>query len=123
MTVVDMLAKGNLIVPFDRSVPAVHSFYVVCRNEMRSTPIVKVFIDWIYAALAENDARAEPQVSGRSSLRRRAERPDRRRRAQIHCPDRGPRPPRSASVRRCSDRRAPGKNASRRPDKRVQSQP
>ena len=35
MTVVDMLAKGSLIVPFDRSVPAVHSFYVACRNEMR----------------------------------------------------------------------------------------
>ena len=64
MTVVDMLAKGNLIVPFDRSVAAVHSFYIVCRNEVRSTPIVKVFIDWIYAALAEHDARAEPQVSG-----------------------------------------------------------
>ena len=74
MTVVDMLAKGNLIVPFDRSVPAVHSFYIVCRTEMRSTPIVKVFIDWVYAALAEHDARAEPQISGRSSLRRRAER-------------------------------------------------
>jgi LysR family glycine cleavage system transcriptional activator len=74
MTVVDMLAKGNLIVPFDRSVPAVHSFYIVCRNEMRAAPIVKVFIDWVYAALAEHDARAEPQVSGRSSLRRRAER-------------------------------------------------
>lgn len=74
MTVVDMLAKGNLIVPFDRSVAAVHSFYIVCRNEVRSTPIVKVFIDWIYAALAESDAKAEPQVSGRSSLRRRAER-------------------------------------------------
>ena len=35
MTVVDMLAKGSLIVPFDRSVPAVHSFYIVCRNEVR----------------------------------------------------------------------------------------
>ena len=64
MTVVDMLAKGNLIVPFDRSVPAVHSFYIVCRNEVRSTPIVKVFIDWIYAALAEHDARAEPHGRG-----------------------------------------------------------
>jgi len=74
MTVVDMLAKGNLIVPFDRSVPAVHSFYVACRTEVRTTPIVKVFIDWVFAALAENDARAEPLISGRSSLRRRAER-------------------------------------------------
>lgn len=73
MTASGMLARGNLIVPFDRSVPAADAFYVTCRTEVRSTPIVKVFIDWLFAALGDSDARAEPQVAGRASLRRRAD--------------------------------------------------
>jgi len=46
-----MLASGNLVVPFERSVQASSSFYVTCRNEDRSAPIVKVFVDWLFAAL------------------------------------------------------------------------
>lgn len=74
MTVAGMLARGDLIVPFDRSVPAVDSFYVACRNEMRSAPIVRLFTDWLFAALENADARAEPQFTAQSALRRRVER-------------------------------------------------
>lgn len=49
LTTSDMLAKGTLVRPFNRSVPAVDSFYVVCRHESRELPIVEVFIDWLYA--------------------------------------------------------------------------
>jgi LysR family transcriptional regulator, glycine cleavage system transcriptional activator len=76
MTVSGMLSRGDLVVPFDRSVTAVHSFYVACRSEMRSAPIVRVFIDWLYAALEAADARAEPQQSARAALRKRKEQTD-----------------------------------------------
>lgn len=78
MTTSGMIARGDLIVPFDRSVPAVDSFYVACRSEMRSAPIVRVFIDWLYGALADVDARAEPQKSAQAALRKRQERAPRR---------------------------------------------
>ncbi len=71
MTASSLLPKGVLVVPFDRAVPAVDAFYVACRNEVRAAPIAKVFIDWLYSALGESSARAEAQVSGRMSLRRR----------------------------------------------------
>ena len=78
MTASGMLARGDLVVPFDRSVPAVDSLYVACRNETRSAPIVRVFIDWLYAALEETDARAEPQQSAQAALRKRQESTTRR---------------------------------------------
>ena len=71
MTVSGMLARGDLVVPFNRSVTAVDSYYVACRNEVRPAPIVRVFIDWLYAALEETDARAEPQQSAQAALRKR----------------------------------------------------
>lgn len=71
MTAGSMLARGDVVVPFDRSVPAVDSFYVACRNDVRTAPIVRVFIDWLYAALDDVDARAEPQQRAQAALRRR----------------------------------------------------
>jgi LysR family glycine cleavage system transcriptional activator len=57
-------------------VPAVDSFYVVCRNEMKAAPIVSVFIDWLFAARDEEDARAEvPAVARRSQRRGRKAQP------------------------------------------------
>jgi LysR family transcriptional regulator, glycine cleavage system transcriptional activator len=70
VTASSLLAKGSLVAPFDLSVPAVDSFYVVCRNEVKAAPIVNVFIDWLFAARDEEDARAEVPAIARRSLRR-----------------------------------------------------
>lgn len=73
MTASAMLTRGDLIVPFDRSVPAMNGFYVACRTEAPSAPIVRVFIDWLFDALEDVDARTEPQSRAQAALRRRAE--------------------------------------------------
>ena len=49
MTASSLLARGQLVTPFNLSVPAVDAFYVACRNDLKSTPIVQVFIDWLFA--------------------------------------------------------------------------
>ena len=36
-----LLDRGQLVTPFNLSVPAVYAFYVACRNEMRSAPIAQ----------------------------------------------------------------------------------
>ncbi|MDO9418186.1 LysR substrate-binding domain-containing protein [Pararhizobium sp.] len=71
ITASSLIAKGELIVPFDLTVPANDAFYVACRNEKRAAPIVKVFIDWLFSSL-ENDALLEPQTSARTILRGRS---------------------------------------------------
>jgi LysR family glycine cleavage system transcriptional activator len=48
VTASGLLARGQLVAPFGLSVPAVDAFYVVCRNEMKSAPIVRTFIDWLF---------------------------------------------------------------------------
>ncbi|MGH6761048.1 MAG: LysR substrate-binding domain-containing protein [Phyllobacterium sp.] len=70
ITASNLIAKGELIVPFDLTVPANDAFYVACRNEVRNAPIVKVFIDWLFASL-DSDTMTEPQTSARRVLRRR----------------------------------------------------
>lgn len=70
MTAAGLLAKGQLVAPFNLAVPAADAFYVACSNELRGAPIVGVFIDWLFAQLAEDDARAEPQASARRAIRR-----------------------------------------------------
>ena len=66
-----MLDRGQLVTPFNLSVPAVYAFYVACRNEMRSAPIAKVFIDWLFAEQLESGARTEAPVAGQISIRKR----------------------------------------------------
>ena len=68
ITASNLIAKGELIVPFDLTVPANNAFYVACRNEVRNAPIVKVFIDWLFASL-ETDTITEPQTSARRIIR------------------------------------------------------
>ena len=70
ITASNLIAKGELIVQFDLTVPANDAFYVACRNEVRNAPIVKVFIDWLFASL-DSDTITEPQTSARRILRRR----------------------------------------------------
>lgn len=73
MTAAALLAKGQLVAPFNLAVPAADAFYVACRSDLRAAPIVNVFIDWLYAELEEDGARAEPQTSARRTLRRGSE--------------------------------------------------
>jgi LysR family glycine cleavage system transcriptional activator len=65
-----LLARGLLVAPFSLSVPAVDDFYVVCRNEMRSAPIVQLFVDWLFAEKEQADSRADAPVAGRVNIRR-----------------------------------------------------
>ncbi|TCL68137.1 LysR substrate-binding domain-containing protein [Rhizobium sp. BK251] len=68
ITASNLIAKGELIVPFDLTVPANDAFYVACRHELRAAPIARVFIDWFFASL-EADSLPEPQTSARTLLR------------------------------------------------------
>lgn len=67
-----LIARGELVVPFDLTVPANDAFYVACRHSVRQSPIVKVFIDWLFASLEES--LPEPQTSARMLLRGRGTR-------------------------------------------------
>lgn len=73
ITAASLIARGELVVPFDLSVPANDAFYVACRQDVRAAPIVKVFIDWLFASL-EEDSLPEPQTSARMLLRGRGAR-------------------------------------------------
>ncbi|KKX30737.1 transcriptional regulator GcvA [Rhizobium sp. LC145] len=70
ITASKLIAKGELIVPFDLSVPANDAFYVACRPAVRSTPIIRVFIDWLFASL-EADHLPQVQTSARTLIRSR----------------------------------------------------
>jgi LysR family glycine cleavage system transcriptional activator len=59
MTASGLLAKGQLVAPFDLAVSAVDSFHVACRSEAKAAPIVRVFIDWLFAALDEESSRGQ----------------------------------------------------------------
>ncbi len=70
MTASRLMAGGSLVAPFDLAVPAVDRFYIACRSEVKAAPIVSVFIDWLFAARDEEDARAEIPAAARRTLRR-----------------------------------------------------
>jgi LysR family glycine cleavage system transcriptional activator len=53
VTASGFLAAGRLVAPFKLSVPAVNAFYVACRNDMRSAPIVAAFVDWLFAEASD----------------------------------------------------------------------
>ncbi|AOF92896.1 LysR substrate-binding domain-containing protein [Sinorhizobium sp. RAC02] len=72
ITASNLIARGELVVPFDLTVPANDAFYVACRPSVRQSPLVKVFIDWVFAALEET--LPEPQASARTHLRGRGNR-------------------------------------------------
>lgn len=63
-----LIARGDLTIPFDLAVPANDAFYVSCRNDMRTTPIVKAFVDWLFATI-ETDALVEVDVPIRTPSR------------------------------------------------------
>lgn len=71
VTASSLLARGQLVAPFNLSVPAVDAFYVACRSGLARAPIVKVFIDWLFSERPEAGSRPEAAVAGRIALRRR----------------------------------------------------
>lgn len=72
ITASHLIARGELVVPFDLTVPANDAFYVACRQSARQAPIVKVFIEWLFSSLEES--MPEPQTSARMLLRGRGAR-------------------------------------------------
>lgn len=73
ITASSLIAAGELIIPFDLSVPASDAFYVATRNEMRAAPIVRVFIDWLFTTL-ENERSSQMSPAIRQAGRSRAPR-------------------------------------------------
>lgn len=73
ITASSLIAAGELIIPFDLSVPASDAFYVAARNEMRAAPIVRVFIDWMFATL-ENERSSQIRPAMRQTTRSRTPR-------------------------------------------------
>jgi LysR family glycine cleavage system transcriptional activator len=71
MTASSLLARGQLVTPFNLSVPAGDAFYVACRNDLKNMPIVRVFIDWLFAQHEEVSGGAEPAVAGQITIRKR----------------------------------------------------
>lgn len=60
ITTSHLLETGRLVMPFDMAIPAAHSFYVICRNEVKSTPLVRAFTDWLYSLIERTDNRSSP---------------------------------------------------------------
>jgi LysR family glycine cleavage system transcriptional activator len=71
VTASGLLARGQLVTPFNLAVPAVDSFYVACRGQMRSAPVVQAFIDWIFAERDLSVTRGETAVAGQIGIRKR----------------------------------------------------
>jgi LysR family glycine cleavage system transcriptional activator len=77
ITASSLIAAGELIIPFDLTVPGPDAFYVAARNDVRAAPIAKVFIDWIFDMI-EIERAAQPRPASRaggrspSSARRRS---------------------------------------------------
>ena len=70
LTAASLLTRGQVIVPFKLAVPAVDAFYVACSNDLRATPVVDAFIGWLFSSIEEEDARAEPLIAARRTIRR-----------------------------------------------------
>jgi LysR family glycine cleavage system transcriptional activator len=71
VTASGLLARGQLVTPFNIRVPAVDSFYVACRSGVRSAPVAQAFIDWLFA---ERDAATRNEAGGAGKIRIRKKR-------------------------------------------------
>jgi LysR family glycine cleavage system transcriptional activator len=67
----NLLGRGQLVTPYNLSVPAVDSFYVACRNDLKNMPIVRVFIDWLFAQHDKDAGGVEPVMTGQITIRKR----------------------------------------------------
>jgi len=68
ITINRLLEEGRLIMPFDLTIPAPGSFYTICRNEMRNTPIVCAFTDWLSSEITEEKAGRLPDTEMRRAV-------------------------------------------------------
>ena len=71
LTASNLLARGQLVAPYNLSVPAVDGFYVACRNDLKSMPIVRVFVDWMFAEHEADAGRVETALTGQVGIRKR----------------------------------------------------
>lgn len=69
ITAIDFIARGELVVPFDISVPANNAFYLACRNEARNTAIVSAFVEWMSSTI-EEDRPINPQSAASRRIRK-----------------------------------------------------
>jgi LysR family glycine cleavage system transcriptional activator len=60
ITTSHLLETGRLVMPFDMAIPASQSFFVICRNEVKSTPLVRAFTDWLYSLIQRTENRPSP---------------------------------------------------------------
>jgi len=73
LTGVDLLSEGHLVIPIDVRIPAPKAFYLVCRSELRRTPIVRTFMDWVLSetqsqvAAMSKPAAPAPRAKARNS--------------------------------------------------------
>jgi LysR family D-serine deaminase transcriptional activator len=49
--VAEQLATSRLVSPFDMTVNSAHSYYVVCRKDMQTSPKIKAFKDWLLSEI------------------------------------------------------------------------
>lgn len=64
ITTAGLLARGQLIAPFRMSVPAADVFYVACRSDIRTLPVVDAFIRWLITELEQDAALLSQRVEG-----------------------------------------------------------
>ncbi|MDM0071592.1 LysR substrate-binding domain-containing protein [Variovorax sp. J31P207] len=55
LLVQDDLAKGRLVRLMQKSIPAQHSYHVVCRSEVRDMPLAAAFIAWVEHGIRTDD--------------------------------------------------------------------
>lgn len=72
LTSANLIARGELIAPFDLSAPVHDAFYVACRRDMRSAPIVAAFVDWLIATIEADPlpAQQSPRIAQRTLAQR-----------------------------------------------------
>ena len=75
MTASRLLGRGQLMTPYNLTVPAVDSFWVACRNDLRNMPIVRVFVDWLFAQHEQEAGSTETAMAGQVQIRKRRARP------------------------------------------------
>jgi LysR family glycine cleavage system transcriptional activator len=57
ITTSHLLETGRLVMPLNFAIPATHSFFVICRNDVKSNPLVQAFTDWLYSIIERTENR------------------------------------------------------------------
>lgn len=73
----NLLNEGQLVVALELAVPTNDAFYIACRHEMRETPLVSVFINWLFSTLEQESSK--PVINNKALRRRKSRSPMRTR--------------------------------------------